>query len=115
MIRVQVLQWVSDAQKAELGKSQMQRMWLFKNKRVKKDDRNAVSWIISKELEMVRAGWKISRHEIVLLTQGTNPAVPKQCVKNHQQIPGPCFRHSKSIILAGPQEPASLTSTEWFG
>ena len=112
---MQVLQWVSDAEKAELGKSWMQKMWLFKNKRVKKDDGNAVSWIISKELEMVRAGWKISRHEIVLLIQGTNPAVPKQCVKNHQQIPGPCFRHSKSIILAGPQEPASLTSTEWFG
>lgn len=72
---------------------------------------NAVSWIISKELEMVRAGWKFSRHEIMLLTQGTNLAVPKQCVKNHQQIPRPCFRHSKSMILAGPQEPASLTST----
>lgn len=112
---MEVLQWVSDAEKAELGKSRMQRMWLFKNKHVKKDDRNAVSWIISKELEMVRAGWKVSWHEIVLLTQGTNLAVPKQCVKNHQQIPRPCFRHSKSMILAGPQEPASLTSTESFG
>lgn len=81
----------------------------------KKDDGNAVSWIISKQLEMIRAGWKLSQHEIVLLTQDTNPAVPEQCVKNHQQIPKPCFRHSKSIILAGPQQPEFLTSTQWFG
>lgn len=76
-------------------------MCFLKSEHFKNDEENKSILDLLIELEIVRVGWHLGQHEVMLPNQA---AVVQQLL--NPQCEEITSRHSKLVFLAGPQEPA---------